>query len=79
MLTKRKTITIEGTSVVGEKKIAIFRATIDGDNPKNVRFSVIKSNEDIYKKYRSEVRSDEAEFEDYAYSIQDEMLNKSEK
>ena len=74
MLTTNKTIMIEGESVVNDEKIATFRVVINCDNPKNVRFSVIKHNEDSYKINRKNVRADEAEFEDYAYQVQEDLI-----
>lgn len=74
MLTKTKKITLEGRSIIDGNEIAGFVATIDSTDPKNINFSSWQINKDLYKQNRVEVRADEAEFEDYAYSIQDSML-----
>lgn len=77
MLKKRQSITIDGESYIDDVKVATFRAVIDGANPKNVRFTVIRNNEDAYKEHRVAVRADEAEFEDFAYEIQNNLLTKN--
>lgn len=75
MLSTTQYIVVEGESTVDEKKIATFRAVINPENPKNVRFSTVKHDEDSYKSARDIVRGDEAEFEDYVYQMQDDMLS----
>lgn len=74
MLTKTKKITIEGKSVVDGVKIATFMASIDSECPSDISFSSYQNNKAAYKDNRVAVRADEAEFEDYVYSIQDQML-----
>lgn len=78
MLNTTQYIVFEGESIVDDVKIATFRATLNTDNPKNVRFSTVKHNEDAYKSVREAVRADEAEFEDYVYQMQDNMLSANE-
>ncbi len=73
MLTKKKKTTIEGKSVVNDVEIAGFRASIDSDNPDDMTISVWQSNKAEYKANRVAARADQAEFEDYAYTVQDEL------
>lgn len=77
MLNTTQFIVVEGNSVIGETKIATFRAVINADDPKNVRFSTVKHDENEYKNNRIAVREDEAEFEDYVYNLQDKLLGES--
>lgn len=73
MLIKKKSTTIEGRSVVDDVEIAGFRASIDSDNPDDMTISVWQSNKSAYKTNRESARADQAEFEDYAYTVQDEL------
>jgi hypothetical protein len=74
MLTTTKKITIEGKSVIDGAAVAGFVASIDSQNPSEMILSSFQINKAAYKEHRVLVRADEAEFEDYAYSIQDAML-----
>lgn len=74
MLKKKQKVTIEGRSVIDNIEVAGFVATIDSENPNEINFSSWQINKPMYKEHRVDVRADEAEFEDYAYSIQDTML-----
>lgn len=73
MLIKKKSTTIEGRSVVDDVEIAGFRASIDSDNPDDMVISVWQSNKSAYKANRDVARADQADFEDYAYIVQDEL------
>ena len=74
MLTTTKKITIDGYSTIDGVRVAGFRAEIDSVNPENMNLSSYQVNKPMYKEHRVAVRSDEAEFEDYAFSIQDTMI-----
>ena len=74
MLNTTKKITIDGSSVIDGIKVAGFRAEIDSMNPENMNLSSYQTNKAMYKEHRVAVRADEAEFEDYAFSIQDTMI-----
>lgn len=73
MLIKKTSKTIEGRSVVDDVEIAGFRASIDSDNPDDMTISVWQSNKAAYKANRAVARADQAEFEDYAYSVQEKI------
>lgn len=74
MLTKSKKITIEGRSVIDGVQVAGFVASIDSTNPYQMTLSSYQIDKAAYKANRVAARADEAEFEDYAYEIQDAML-----
>ena len=67
-------IVIEGDSVIDEKLAARFYATIDLTDPKKIVLNTRHINTELCKERRAEVRADEVEFEDYAYSVQDNVL-----
>ena len=79
MLKKSEKITVTGESVLEDgTKLAGFQATIDSENPENIQFTSWQQDKAAYKANRSVARVDEAEFEDYVYTIQDEMIAEQE-
>ena len=74
MLTTTRKITIEGKSVIDGVAVAGFNAVIDSTNPEQMTLSSYQINKAAYKANRVAARADEAEFEDYAYEVQDAML-----
>ena len=74
MLETRKTITVTGRSMIDNVEACGFQATIESANPNNMNFSSWQTNKELYKASRTKCRQDEAEFEDYCYLLQDEML-----
>jgi hypothetical protein len=75
MLKKTIKTTLEGKCFVNDQHIATFRATIDSENPADgVIFGETYLDKAACKEHRAIVRADEAEFQDYAYEKQDEML-----
>lgn len=74
MLKTTKKVTIEGKSIIDDVLITNFVATINSDDPTQISISSAHVNKAAYKTHRVAARQDEAEFEDYAYSIQDAML-----
>ena len=78
MLKTSKKITIEGKSVIDDVVVSNFVASINSEDPNQMTLSSIQVNKAAYKANRVAVRADEAEFEDYAYSIQDTMLSEIE-
>lgn len=76
MLTNTKKITIEAKCVVGGAEIAGFRAVFDSEKPESISFHPWQIDKEACKEHRKTVRADQAEFEDYAYQIQEDMLAK---
>lgn len=74
MLTKTKSITLKGFSVVNGVNVEGYSAEINSENPEDITMSSWQQNKSLYKANRSTCRADQAEFEDAAYAIQDEMI-----
>ncbi|MBR2503340.1 MAG: hypothetical protein IKB62_04360 [Oscillospiraceae bacterium] len=74
MLKTRKTITIGGNSIIDGAEAAGFQAQIDSANPENMTLNNWQTNAQLYKDNRAQCRADQAEFEDYAYSVQDQLI-----
>lgn len=72
-LKTQQTVTITGTSEINGVQIAYFNASI----PQGLGNSTISrsvTNQDLYDANLTEVRSDEAEFQEKVYAIEDNML-----
>lgn len=74
MLNYKQKITITGESVIDGVNVAGFSASIDSTDPNNVTFSTWQNDKQAYKENRVAVRADQAEFEDFVYAKQDELL-----
>lgn len=74
MLTDAKRITIEAKSIVDGAEIKGFRAIFDSKNPENLAFHHWQINNEACKEHRKTVRADQAEFEDYAYQVQEDLI-----
>lgn len=73
MLNKSNKILIENKSVVDGKEIAGFRAVFNSDDPETMSLLPYQIDKAACKEHRTIVRADQAEFEDYAYKIQELM------
>lgn len=78
MLKQTKNITIEGYSVIDGKNAAGYRAVIKSDNPSDMTLTNWQTDKALYKENRTQCRADQAEFEDAAYALQEEMLTEPE-
>lgn len=87
--TTTKQITLKGQSVVtvadGDtiKEVVVknFTCTIDSSSPENMTISDFYQGTEgkaLYKEHRVECRADEAEFEDSAYALQDQLIAENE-
>lgn len=74
MLKTKQKITITGESIINDVSVAGFSASIDSENPEDITLSQWQNDKKAYKENRAVVRSDYAEFEDFAYSKQDELI-----
>lgn len=77
-LTVRKNITLNGECIIDGVKAKGYTAVINSENPLDMSLSSYQLNKELCKANRTTCRSDEAEFEDLAYAIQDEMLAEKE-
>lgn len=72
MLKASKRITIESKCVVDGAEIAGFRALLDSETGE-ISFHPYQIDKAACKEHRVELRKDQAEFEDYCYSLQDKI------
>lgn len=66
--------TINGHSLIDGVNAITFQANINSTNPQDMTISYWQTDQALYKANRAVCRADQAEFEDYAYSIQDRMI-----
>lgn len=76
MLANRK-ISITAVTVIENEEIAKHGAAIDIETG-DISFYCTRTNEAKCKMYREAVRADQAEFEDFAYGIQEEVMPKEQ-
>lgn len=74
MLKTTKSITLKGESIIDGTAAEGYQAVINELNPDDMTISSWQSNKALYKANRTQCRKDSAEFEEMAYTIQDEML-----
>ena len=74
MLEKTTKMVIEGKCKVEGKEIKGFRAIIDFDNNYEMAMHPYPIDAEGCKVHRKEARKAEAEFEDYAYQIQEDLI-----
>ena len=75
MLTNKK-ISIESKCVVNDVEIAAFRAVFIPEDANSMAFHHYQMDREACKIHRKELREDQAAFDDYAYELHEEMLNK---
>lgn len=74
MLKKKEEITITGESVIDGKVVCGFSAKINAESPKDMSLSQWINDKEAYKANREICRKDRADFEDYAYERQEELV-----
>lgn len=75
MLETIKTVTLNGSSMVGGAVLQGYQAQIDSVNPDNiVQMTNWISDQKAYREHRAECRRDAAAFEDAVYELQDQMV-----
>lgn len=75
MLRKNERITITGESIIDEAVVCTFTALInDLEHPENVSIVQNQKDKELYKENRAVCRADYAEFEDYVYARQEEII-----
>jgi hypothetical protein len=72
MLTKKK-ISIIAKTIVDEVEIATHSALLDADTG-DLSFHTRHDDKAACKEHREVVRADAAEFEDFAYSVQESVM-----
>ena len=70
----QQTVTLTGTSEIDGVQIAYFNASIpQGEGSSTLSRNII--NQNLYDTNRTEVRADEAEFQEKVYAIEDRLLS----
>lgn len=76
MLKVTKNINITGTSVINGEVVCGWQATLDENQPQAMSINGWKNNEMLYKENREQCRSEQVEFEELVYALQDELIAK---
>ncbi|QCT71516.1 hypothetical protein [Eubacterium maltosivorans] len=71
---RSRTINLVEYSKIGEDRVCQFYANINSDAPETMDMGRSILNQELYKINRMQVMKDQADFETYAYNIQDEMI-----
>ncbi|WP_238906627.1 hypothetical protein [Clostridium sp. YIM B02506] len=74
MLKTNKNITVTGESIVNNVQVVYMQATIKTDGTNNASISKNITNQELYNKNRTEVRSDMEAFEEEVYKVEDELI-----
>lgn len=74
MLEMDKQVIYRGRSLIDGEEVCTFHAHIDCHNPNSMPITIYQANSELYKANREQCRADQAEFEDYVYAKQDELL-----
>lgn len=77
MLSTKK-ITIEAKTIIDDKEIMGYRATIEPGKNDDVMFYAYQIDKPACKEHRELVRREQAEFEDYAYNLQEKLKESEE-
>lgn len=76
-LSYKDTIQRVGYTTIDGVKVVQHTCTISSENPEEMRVSMVKLNADLYKDNRETCRNDFAVFEDAAYVLQAELIEKA--
>lgn len=71
---RNRTINLIEYSKIGDDRICQFYANINSDTPEAMDVGRAIQNPAAYKSNRVAVMKDQADFETYAYNVQDEMI-----
>lgn len=71
---RSRTINLVEYSKIGEDRVCQFYANINSETPETMDIGRAIQNQAAYKANRAAVMKDQADFENYAYGIQDEMM-----
>lgn len=76
-LTYKDTIQRTGYTVIDDMKVVQYTCVIPSDKPEDMRIAITRLNTDIYKANRDICRADYAAFEDAAYELQEQLMQKT--
>ncbi|ARD65015.1 hypothetical protein [Eubacterium limosum] len=76
---RNRTISLVEYSKIGDDRICQFYANTNSDAPETMDMGRSILNQALYKANRGQAMKDQADFETYAYSVQDEMIAEKNK
>lgn len=82
MLKKNKSISLTGESTINGQLVARFNANVSSDNMEGSNsnsFNTYIYNRELYDANRREVRKDMADFRQYVFDQEDELIASDEK
>jgi len=81
MLKKNKSISLTGESMINGQLVARFSANVSSDNIEGSNsnsFNTYIYNQELYEANRREVRKDMADFQQYVFDQEDELIDNNE-
>lgn len=81
MLKKNKSISLTGESMINGQLVARFSANVSSDNIEGSNsnsFNTYIYNQELYEANRREVRKDMADFQQYVFDQEDELIDSNE-
>lgn len=73
MLKKTEKITVTGESIINDKVVCTFAATIDLAEPEKMSINQFQKDKEAYRANRAACRADYAQFEDHVFALQAEI------
>ena len=73
---KNQSISLSAQSIIGDKVICFFNAVVDSANTDNMSINRSITDNEGYRKHRTECLADQTAFEDAVYAIVDSMTPK---
>ncbi len=75
-LTTSRSISLSGQSIINGITVETYNASVSETNPESMYINQSTVNHEMRKANRAQCRKDRDEFEELAYSIQDEIISK---
>ena len=73
MLRTKKRVSLTGESVIGDKVVCIYTASINPDAPNGTAIGQVQREKDLYRAHVAECRADYAAFEDLVWKTEEEL------
>lgn len=73
----KDTIQRTGYTIIDDVKVVQYTCIIPSDRPEDMRIGITRLNTDMYKANRDICRADYAAFEDAAYELQEQFMQKT--
>ena len=75
-LTTSRSISLSGQSIINGITVETYNASVSETNPESMYINQSTVNHEMRKANRAQCRKDRDEYEELAYSIQDEIISK---